>query len=210
MKVAIQLLPHALCFQCVCIWYHFTYYANWNWRVHLCGQCMDALYLLVYSYELKCVKCVYYTDLYMQVQGVEQVMIRLYGQDFKPLVCGLTLKPLRRHWNVTTLLYGASFIFLSSTCLLAQSPYIYVLVPTPVYTYTFTVHHETLSFKCRGIVWQETLPFSPLHHIVLFAMPMVLLFVYPFYPQQDRLILCILIKMFRPLQHYLLYQWYCC
>ena len=128
--------------------------------------------------------------------GITNVMVRLHDHHFKPLVwawklCGLILKPLRKQWNVKTSLVDvfASFIFLSSSRLLLAS--MNFLVPIKVYAYPQnsdvdtqpTIKHYLLNAPTVEYFGREHLPFAFLAitiSILLFVLPMILLFVYPF------------------------------
>ena len=125
--------------------------------------------------------------------GATYVMVTLYDHKFKPLVwswklCGLILKPLRRRWNITTSLVDvfASFIFLSSNRLLLASMNFLI----PITVYMRNNGHSQLTTK-RYLMNAPTVEYLGKEHIplailaitlslLLFAVPMVLLFVYPF------------------------------
>ena len=128
--------------------------------------------------------------------GVTYVMVQLYDHNFKLLVwpwklLSVILKLLRRRWNVKTSLVDvfASFIYLSSTRLLVTS--MNFLVYGNTYTYQqgpdghmklTKVHHL---FYAQSVAYfgKNHLPFALMAIIfsfIFFALPMVLLFVYPF------------------------------
>ena len=128
--------------------------------------------------------------------GITFALVKLHDHRFKPLVLtwrliGLILKPLRRQWNVRTSLVDvfASFIYLSSTRLLWTS--MGLLVPIKVYTYLersdgrmqLITKHYLFSVPSVEYFGKEHIPFVILAIVVLFmlfALPMILLFIYPF------------------------------
>ena len=128
--------------------------------------------------------------------GITFALVKLHDYRFKPLVwtwqlIGLIIKPLRRQWNVRTSLVDvfASFIYLSSTRVLWTS--MVLIVPNTVYTYLERSdgHMQLITkryiFSAPSVEYfgKEHLPFVILAIVVLFmlfALPMILLFVYPF------------------------------
>ena len=123
-------------------------------------------------------------------------VVTLHDQGFYILscawkVCGLIHKLLKIRWDIRTSLVKvfASFIFLSSSRLLSAS--MNFLVPIKIYTYpqTFDKHLQPtmrwylLSAPAVEYFGREHLPFALLAIILsflLFLLPMILLFVYPF------------------------------
>ena len=121
---------------------------------------------------------------------ITYVMVKLYDQNFKLLVwpwkaVSVILKPLR---NVRTSLVDvfASFIYLSSTRLLVTS--MNFLVPITIYSYMeetggLTTKHYLFNSPSAEYFSKGHLPFALMAitlSFVFFALPMVLLFVYPF------------------------------
>ena len=112
-------------------------------------------------------------------------------KNFKLLVwawklCGLILKPLKRQWNIKPSLVDvfASFIFLSSNRLLLAS--INFLIPINVHMQSYDGHSQLtmkrylLNAPEVDYFGKEHIPFAISLLFLLFAVPMVLLFVYPF------------------------------
>ena len=112
-------------------------------------------------------------------------------QHFHILSCGLIHKLLRIQWNIRTSLVKvfASFIFLSSSRLLLAS--VNFLVPIRIYTYpqNFDKHVQPtmgwylLNAPTVEYFGKKHLPFALLAvplSFLLFILPMILLFVYPF------------------------------
>ena len=128
--------------------------------------------------------------------GITFALVRLHDHRFRLLVwtwrlIGLILKPLRRQWNVRTSLVDvfASFIYLSSTRVLWTS--LGLLIPIKVYTYLersdgrmqLITKHCLFFAPSVKYFGKEHLPFVILAIVILFmlfVLPMMLLFIYPF------------------------------
>ena len=127
--------------------------------------------------------------------AITYMMVKLHDYNWKTLVWAWRsfskiLKPLRRQWNSKASLVDvfASFIYISSSRLLWTS--MNFLVPITVYTqHTGEIHpkltakHYLFTAPSLEYFGKEHLPFVFLAMVVLFLLfivPMVLLFVYPF------------------------------
>ena len=73
--------------------------ANLNRHGHLCGQCMDTYALPVYSYELKCVKCIDYQYNWLKYLAaaflpltIFYIIVALFSISFtSPLISGVVM-----------------------------------------------------------------------------------------------------------------------
>ena len=123
--------------------------------------------------------------------GVTFTMVKLHDQNFKPLVVGWKiihkiLRPVRRNIRTSFIEVFASFIFLSCSRLLLAS--VYILIPFTLYSYHpqsggLAKRYYALGSPTVEYFGKEHLPFALLAIVLsttFFAVPMLLLFLYPF------------------------------
>ena len=128
--------------------------------------------------------------------GITYVMVKCHDYHFKPLVwmwkpLDMILKPIRRQWKVRTSLVDvfASFLYLSSSRLLWVS--MNFLLPNKVYSclekpdgsMKLTAKYYLYTASTVEYFGKEHIPFAILAIVLslaFFALPMALLFLYPF------------------------------